>query len=413
MSGFGGTTAWDDVELGDMVTLKRGYDLPAGRRRRGGVPVISSSGVTGSHDEAKVQPPGVVTGRYGTLGEVFFVDEPFWPLNTTLYVSEFHGNDARFVSYCLRCLDLGARGGAAAVPGINRNVVHRLTVKRPPVRTQRKIAAILSAYDDLIENAKRRIKIFEETAERIYREWCVEFRYPGHEDVPLADSGLGPIPEDWAVRKIVDVASQGAYAVTSGPFGSKLGTKDYVAEGVPVIRGTNLAIGGGFRDSDFVFVSPRKADDLESCQARPGDIVVTQRGTLGQVGLIPASARFERYVVSQSQMKITLDADNGDNLTLYATLRSPDVTGRLQQQAITAGVPHINLAILREFPVVWPSRRLRRKLATVLEPVMGQVETLTLAVENGRATRDLLLPRLISGRIDVADLDVEPGDLAA
>ena len=81
-----GDEHWREVSLGDIVNLKRGYDLPTNERQPGPFPVVSSSGFTGTHDEAKVQPPGVVTGRYGTLGEVYFVDEPFWPC--LLYTSD-------------------------------------------------------------------------------------------------------------------------------------------------------------------------------------------------------------------------------------------------------------------------------------------------------------------------------------
>jgi type I restriction enzyme, S subunit len=91
-----GLDDWADVQLGDMVTLKRGYDLPAAERETGDVPIVSSSGVTGYHSEAKVQAPGVVTGRYGTLGEVFYVETEFWPLNTTLYVQDFHDSRVRY-----------------------------------------------------------------------------------------------------------------------------------------------------------------------------------------------------------------------------------------------------------------------------------------------------------------------------
>ena len=92
---------WTSMPLGEFVTLKRGYDLPSSLRVDGPVPVVSSSGVTGCHDVAKVKAPGVVTGRYGTLGEVFFIDEDFWPLNTALYVQDFQGNDPRFSAYFL------------------------------------------------------------------------------------------------------------------------------------------------------------------------------------------------------------------------------------------------------------------------------------------------------------------------
>jgi type I restriction enzyme, S subunit len=398
--------SWDSVELGDMITLHRGYDLPSSQRRNGTIPVVSSSGITGYHDKPKIQAPGVVTGRYGTLGEVFFVEEPFWPLNTTLYVSDFHGNNERFISYFLQCQGLRTRDAASAVPGINRNVLHRLPARRPPISAQRKIAAILSAYDDLIENNNRRINLLEEMAQRLYREWFVDFRFPGHESILLVDSALGSIPQGWSIKTIGEVASRERYAVTSGPFGSKLGTKDYKDRGVPVIRGVNLAVGGGFRDADFVFVSDEKADTMPSCLSHRGDIVVTQRGTLGQVGLIPSSARFDRYVLSQSQMKITADPAMGNVQYLYAALRSTEVTARLQRQAITAGVPHINLALLRNFQVVWPARTLQVRFAGFVRSLGELVENLARASENAEVTRSLLLPRLISGEIDVTELDV-------
>lgn len=200
MSRGAAPSTWDEVDLGEVATLHRGYDLPSGQRRPGAIPVVSSSGITGFHDEPKCLPPGVVTGRYGTLGEVFFVDVPFWPLNTALYVSDFHDNDARFVSYFLQCQGLGSQDGAAAVPGVNRNVLHRMPALRPPLLTQRKIAAILSAYDDLIANHRRRARILEEMMQRIYQGWFTDFKYPGHDRVELVESGLGLCPAGWSVQ---------------------------------------------------------------------------------------------------------------------------------------------------------------------------------------------------------------------
>ena len=282
----------------------------------------------------------------------------------------------------------------------------KFPLRIPPLSIQRRVAAVLSAYDDLIENSNRRIKVLEEMGRCLYHEWFVSFHYPGHEQVPLVRSELGPIPETWRVTTISDVARSTRYAVTSGPFGSKLGANDYVPEGVPVIRGTNLAVGGGFRDADFVFITNDKADEMRSCLAHAGDIVVTQRGTLGQVGLIPYPARFERYVLSQSQMKITVDSDQGSSQYLYAALRSDEVTQRLQRHAMTAGVPHINLSILRNFKVVWPAVALQVEASRTLEVLGDQVLGLTRMGECARAARDLLLPRLISGEIDVTQLDI-------
>ncbi|MCB9759143.1 MAG: restriction endonuclease subunit S [Alphaproteobacteria bacterium] len=128
----GGPEGWGRVTLGDILTLKRGYDLPKRARVPGNVPIVSSSGITGSHHKAKAPAPGVVTGRYGTLGQVYFIDQEFWPLNTALYVRDFKGHSPQFC-YALLTNHLdGADGGKAAVPGVNRNALHKLPVLQPP-----------------------------------------------------------------------------------------------------------------------------------------------------------------------------------------------------------------------------------------------------------------------------------------
>jgi len=199
---------WKNCSLGDVLTLQRGFDLPERDRQKGYVPIISSSGISGYHSVAKVSAPGVVTGRYGTLGEVFYIEEDYWPLNTTLYVRDFKGNDPRFLSYFLHTLNLEQQNTAGAVPGLNRNALHLLPVSIPPLSTQQKIAAILSAYDDLIENNKRRIAILEAMAQSLYREWFVHFRFPGHEKKSMVESALGMIPEGWEVVRLGDIAQE-------------------------------------------------------------------------------------------------------------------------------------------------------------------------------------------------------------
>ncbi len=108
-------TEWREMALGDVCELKRGYDLPRRAREDGSVPIVSSSGVTGYHSTAKIEAPGVVTGRYGTLGEVFYLEDDFWPLNTALYVRDFKGNDPEFVAALLTSMDLAQHDGAAAL----------------------------------------------------------------------------------------------------------------------------------------------------------------------------------------------------------------------------------------------------------------------------------------------------------
>ncbi|HVC22732.1 MAG TPA: restriction endonuclease subunit S [Candidatus Dormibacteraeota bacterium] len=135
------------VRLGDVITLQRGHDLPSQDRVFGPVPVVSSSGITGWHTSSKADGPGVVIGRYGTLGVVHFVQGPYWPLNTTLYVKDFHGNDPRFVGYFLETLSYEMHNDKTSVPGVNRNDLHALQIDWPQLADQRRIAKTLDAVE--------------------------------------------------------------------------------------------------------------------------------------------------------------------------------------------------------------------------------------------------------------------------
>lgn len=152
---------WSKVELGTIVTLKRGYDLPSSKRREGNIPIYSSSGKSGSHDMSMVDGPGVITGRYGTIGEVFYSEGPYWPLNTTLYVSDFKGNDRRFIYYLLKTIRWENYTTASAVPGINRNHVHRCPVIIPDIETQHRISGLLRSFDAQVANLTRTNRQFD------------------------------------------------------------------------------------------------------------------------------------------------------------------------------------------------------------------------------------------------------------
>ncbi|WP_222932476.1 restriction endonuclease subunit S [Allochromatium humboldtianum] len=167
---------WCQGVLGDILELKRGYDLPQKKRCKGSFPLVSSSGVTDYHAEAMVKGPGVITGRYGTLGEVFYVDSDFWPLNTTLYVRDFKGNDQRFISYFLRHLDFSAYSDKAAVPGLNRNHLHQAPIAYPvELEEQVAIADLLSTLDDKIELNCQTNATLEAMARALFKDWFVDF----------------------------------------------------------------------------------------------------------------------------------------------------------------------------------------------------------------------------------------------
>ncbi|KPW01825.1 restriction endonuclease subunit S [Pseudoalteromonas sp. P1-11] len=167
---------WVDCELGDFIELKRGYDLPKTKRVNGGVPVVSSSGTSGEHNEVRVKAPGVVTGRYGTIGEVFYIEDDFWPLNTTLYVRDFKGNDPLYVYYFLKTIRYSDYTDKGAVPGINRNHIHKAKVKVPvnPIH-QRSLALRLFDLDRKIELNQKTNQTLEQMAQALFKSWFVDF----------------------------------------------------------------------------------------------------------------------------------------------------------------------------------------------------------------------------------------------
>lgn len=143
---------WIETTIGEQVTLQRGFDITEAKQRSGVAPVVSSSGVSSYHDTAAVRGPGVVLGRKGVVGSVYYLDVDYWPHDTTLWVKNFHSNDQKFVYYFFKHFTphLSRHDVGSANPTLNRNHVHPIRILWPPVSEQRSIAYILGTLDDKI-----------------------------------------------------------------------------------------------------------------------------------------------------------------------------------------------------------------------------------------------------------------------
>ncbi|HCG02752.1 MAG TPA: hypothetical protein DEV93_19680 [Chloroflexi bacterium] len=277
-----------------------------------------------------------------------------------------------------------------------------LLVPTPPLLSQRKIAAILSAYDDLIVNNLRRIKILVELVQRIYREWFVDFRYPGHEG-PLVASELGPVPEGWRVRRLDEVAD----------------VVDCLHSKKPTVRsdGAGLLLHlanigeAGILDLSEQFLISRADYDLWTTriELREGDCVITNVGRVGAVGQIPPGVR----------------AAPGRNMTgvrprsiprtyLLEYLLSDHMTREVQGKKDAGSImDSLNVKGIVKLSVPVPNDSLAERFEVIARPVRRQIEVLVEVQRVLRSSRDLLLPRLISGEIDVENLDVVIPDAAA
>ena len=192
-----------NAHLGDFVQFVYGKGLPACDRKPGAVPVYGSGGIVDTHNQALVQGPGVVVGRKGTIGSVYWADRDFYPIDTTYYVvPKTEDTRLRYIYYLLKTLPLARMNTDAAVPGLNRSNALQLKVSIPSLPTQDRIGDILSAYDDLIENNRRRIHLLERATRLLYKEWFVHLRFPGHEHTPITDG----VPEGWGKKTLREIA---------------------------------------------------------------------------------------------------------------------------------------------------------------------------------------------------------------
>lgn len=178
--------------------------------------------------------------------------------------------------------------------------------------------------------------------------------------------------KDWNTLSVTQIASPQKNALVGGPFGSDLVSRDYVPEGVPVIRGANMGK-GRWISGDFVYVTDEKANALSANCAKPGDLIFTQRGTIGQIAIVPENGQ-ERYLISQSQMKRTVDQSKADPLFIFYVFNTAEHQDYIQQNAIRTGVPHTNLSILRNTPLRLPTLGDQKTIAAVLSALDAKIE---------------------------------------
>jgi type I restriction enzyme S subunit len=371
---------WQAGTLGDVLTLKRGHDLPDSQRKDGDIPVVSSSGVTGRHSEPKAKAPGVVTGRYGTIGEVYYIEEDYWPLNTALYVTDFKGNHPRFVAYFLRSVLQNYQSDKAAVPGVNRNVLHTLKVRCPDTRIQERIAAVLAAYDDLIENNRRRIALLEEAGRQLYREWFVRLRFPGHEHTRITNG----LPEGWEHRPLSDVAEVNRESLPSGYDGD-----------IEYIDISSVAPGCINETKRYDF---RDAPSRARRVVRHGDIIWScVRPNRKSYAVIWQP---DPNLTASTGFAVITPVAVPTAFLLQATTTDAFV-GYLENHARGAAYPAVVASDFERAEILVPRPALFRAFNEQAEPLIAHTHTLHVQNAKLRAARDLLLPRLMSGEIAV------------
>lgn len=395
---------WSRMPLGDFVTLQRGHDLPDERRRPGHVPILGSFGVTGWHDEARARGPGVTVGRSGaSFGVVSYSDRDYWPLNTALYVTDFHGNDERFAYFLLKQFDFRGYNSGSAQPSLNRNFVHPVPVDVPPLPEQHAIAHILGTLDDKIELNRRMSETLEAMARSLFKSWFVDFdpvcaKAEGRDTgLPeaiaelfpdrLVESELGEIPEGWGVGTLADVAALNpeVWSTQTRP---------------PELRYVDLSNTKWGRIEEVTVLDAADAPSRAQRVLRPGDTivgtvrpgngsyaVVSDCGLTGSTGfavLRPRTAPYEQFVY--------LAATTAENIDALAHL------------ADGGAYPAVRPDVVAATPIVRFGTDVLKQFARATAPLLERMAQCERESRTLVALRDALLPRLISGELRAHDV---------
>ncbi|NOH67314.1 restriction endonuclease subunit S [Vibrio rotiferianus] len=412
---------WKECELGDVLELKRGYDLPKTKREDGVVPVISSSGESGEHNEYKVSAPGVVTGRYGTIGQVFYVEDNFWPLNTTLYVRDFKGNDPLFIYYFLKTVSYKDYTDKAAVPGINRNHLHKAKVRIPICpKYQNRLASQLRAFDKKISLNNQINQTLEQMAQTLFKSWFVDFDpvidnaldagsyipeifearvecrkavresadfKPLPDDIrqlfpeKLIESEEGLIPDGWELTKVGKVSE--CFDKHRVPLSKK--QREERRGSIPYYGATSV----------MDYVDEAIFDDIYLLIGEDGSVVKLDGTPFIQYIWGPA------WINNHAHVLKGINSVSTEQLMLFfqQTNINAYVTGAVQLK--------INQRNMNSIPFVKATEEINERFYDFIAPLYAKIRAIKEENEQLTKLRDTLLPKLISGELRLDSPEVE------
>lgn len=417
--------------LGDLIELKRGYDLPKKQRVAGHVPLISSAGLSDCHDEAKVKGPGVITGRYGTIGEVFYIKDDFWPLNTTLYVKDFKGNHPKFIYYFLKTINYLQFSDKAAVPGVNRNHLHKASILVPlNIDEQKQIAKILSDLDDKIHLNNQINQTLESIAQALFKSWFVDFdpvrakiaaKQEGKDSELAAmciisgksEDEIQQMPEgdfaelqataalfpDELVESELGEVPKGWDAITLGNFleikrgGSPRPIQNFMAPtGYPWVKIADATADPSpflFKTKEFII----KEGLRKTVYLKKGSLILTNSATPGLPKFLELDACIHDGWLYFPQKK-----HFSDNYLYFLFLK---LRTQLVAQGNGSVFTNLKTDILRNQVVLVPTREVIEKFDLQVGKILEMMKTQCIQSSNLSDLRDTLLPKLLSGKVSV------------
>ena len=358
-------SSWKECKLGDIAFFQRGHDLSKTQMNDGLIPVAGSNGIIGFHDKATTKAPGITIGRSGNIGTPKFYNKDFWAHNTVLYVKDFKGNDEKFVFYYLNIMDLSGFNSGSAVPTLNRNYIHEINIKVPPIEEQKAIAEVLSSLDDKIDLLHRQNQTLEDLAGTLFRQWFIEEAKEEWEEKPLS--------------KIADFLN--GLACQKFPPQNEI-------DKLPMLKIKDLKDGIS-ENSDYA-----TSDVKPEYIVNNGDVIFAWSASL-MVKIWDG----EQCVLNQHLFKVTSKDFPKWFYYHWCKFHLDNFIAISSEHATTMG--HIKRGDLDEAICIVPSNKELLKMDDEISPIFEKLETNSKQIKTLENLRDTLLPKLLSGEVRV------------
>ncbi len=395
---------WEDRELGNLLILKYGKDHK--KLKDGDIPVYGSGGIMRYANEYLYDKESILIPRKGTLSNMFFLKEAFWTVDTIFWsIINEELIDGKFLFYNLKTINLANLNIGSAVPSLTTKVLNQVNIKYPSdINEQKRIADILSAFDDKIEINNQINQTLEEMASALFKEWFENFNFPNNQGKPYKDNGgemkpseLGEIPIDWEVKRIfeTDIVIEDGDRGRNYPNNSELSNKGFC----PFLNNKNI-IGDYINFDKTDFITEKKFNAMGKGIVSVNDIVLTTRGSIGNVGLFHRNLPFKFSRINSGMVIIKNDKDFTCNY-LYSLLKSKEMKN--QFMSISSGSVQKQLPIrdLKNLVLLKPLKNIQIKFEDIIKPFFEQIQQNQQQNQILKQQRDALLPKLISGEIRV------------
>lgn len=399
---------WVRTSIGEQATLQRGFDITKASQQDGTIPVISSGGTNSYHNTAMVKGPGVILGRKGVVGSVYFVNEDFWPHDTTLWVKDFHGNDELFTYYffCAMAADLAALDVGSANPTLNRNHVHPIKVRWPPIPDQRVIGAFLAALDDRITLLRETNATLEAIAQALFKSWFVDFdptrakqegRAPEGMDEATAalfpdgfeESALGLVPRGWGLSSLDDVSDVG---IGKTPPRKEAHWFSEIDSDVRWVSIRDMGSSGAFLSETSEYLTTEAISRFNVRRVPGNTVILSFKMTIGRVALTDGEMTTNEAI---AHCKLTAQSPLSSEF-IYLHLKQFDYSTLSSTSSIADAV---NSKTVKAIPILLPSPAVVMAFQDTVHVVFDRIKTVQQQAQTLATLRDTLLPRLVSGQL--------------